>query len=215
MDILPAPDHTHAPHSHGTGWHWLDVVVAVSAVFISVVSLAVSIEHGRTMERMVDQNEKMVEASTLPILEYAGSHFGSDGKPLERITLYNRGMGPAIIDRFEIRYKGISYVTIGSLLRVCCANAIPNNKNGFLPSGIVYSNVSGSILPAREQVVPIQIDPALAGKDLPWTFDNARADIQFHACYCSVLGKCWETDFDRKHPQPVKACRVNPGEELW
>lgn len=43
-------EHGHG-HGHKTGVPWLDIIVAVSAVFISVVSLVVSIAHGRTMER--------------------------------------------------------------------------------------------------------------------------------------------------------------------
>ena len=62
----------HEGHSHGhhTGIKWLDLILAGSAIFISVVSLVVSIHHGRTMEQLVAANEKQVKASTLPILRY-------------------------------------------------------------------------------------------------------------------------------------------------
>jgi hypothetical protein len=47
-----------------------------SAIFISIVSLIVSIHHGRTMEKLVAANEKQVEASTLPILRFTNrKHF--------------------------------------------------------------------------------------------------------------------------------------------
>ena len=107
--MIPASDHSHGAHPHGSGIPWLDIVVAVSAVFISVVSLVVSIEHGKTMEKMVDQNQRMVEASTLPLLMIAGSEFDASGKPFFREVISNGGVGPAIIDRFEIRYKGVLY----------------------------------------------------------------------------------------------------------
>jgi hypothetical protein len=214
--LMPEVEHAHAPHGHGSGVPWLDVIVTVSVVFISVISLVVSIEHGKTMEKMVDQNQKMVEASTMPILNIAGSEFDTSGKPSFREVLSNGGAGPAFIDRFEIRYKGVVYTDEMALLRACCAAALlKSEKNG--QTQIRFSNVSGGILPAREEIDPITIKPDKAGIDLFNTFNVVRDtdDITYHACYCSVLNECWETDFDRKRPQPVKECRVSPNEKLW
>ena len=52
-------------HAHGprTGLPWLDLILAGSAIFISVLSLIISIHHGRTMEKLVAANEKQVKAS--------------------------------------------------------------------------------------------------------------------------------------------------------
>jgi hypothetical protein len=63
MSNLPAESEHGHTHGHKTGIPWFDVAVGASAMFISVVSLVVSIEHGRTMEKMVQQNEKMVAAT--------------------------------------------------------------------------------------------------------------------------------------------------------
>lgn len=61
--MIEHESHSHARH---TGLPWLDLILAGSAIFISIVSLIVSIHHGRTMEKLVASNEKQVEASTLP-----------------------------------------------------------------------------------------------------------------------------------------------------
>ena len=63
-------EHESHAHAHYTGLPWVDLVLAGSAIFISIVSLVVSIHHGRTMEALVAANEKQVEASTLPILRF-------------------------------------------------------------------------------------------------------------------------------------------------
>lgn len=60
MDAAEQP-HQHPAH---TGHSWLDVVLALTAMFVSVVSLVVAIEHGRTMERMADANTRMVGHSS-------------------------------------------------------------------------------------------------------------------------------------------------------
>lgn len=214
--LMPEVGHAHGPHGHGSGIPWLDVIVGLSAIFISVVSLVVSIEHGKTMEKMVDQNQKMVEASTMPILMISGSQFDGAGKPLFRNVISNGGVGPAIIDRFEIRYKGVLYSNEPDLLRACCAAAfLESKKKGH--AQVFYSNVSGFILPARGEIDAITIKPVQDGLDLFHEFIKVHDtdDLTYHACYCSVLNECWETDFDHKRPQPVKECKVSPNEKLW
>ena len=213
---MPEAGQAHAPHGHGSGIPWLDVIVTISVVFISVLSLVVSISHGKTMEKMVDQNQKMVEASTLPILMVFGREFDDSGKPMLQVTLSNSGVGPALIDRFEVRYKGVVYTDHSALLRACCAEALLKSRKSGHPQ-VFYSNISGLILPARQDFYPITVKPDKDGLDLYNALNQVRDrdDLTFYACYCSVLDECWETNFDHKRPLPVKECRVTPGEKLW
>jgi hypothetical protein len=208
--LMPETEHGHG-HEHKTGIPWLDGIIAVSVIFISVMSLVVSIEHGRSMERMVDQNQKLVVASTLPLLTVGGSMFDPvTNKPMERLILANEGVGPAIIYRFEIRYKGVAH-TPNELVSACCKQAM--GKNG---DDSVFFNISGGILPARDTRDLITIKPHGSDDKLLSVFQNSRDDMSFHACYCSVLDECWETDFAYgKRPQPVKECKVAPGDKLW
>jgi hypothetical protein len=180
------------------------------------VSLVVSIEHGKSMEKMVDQNQKLVVASTLPILTVFGRQFDDSGKPLLQVTLSNSGVGPALIDRFEVRYKGVVYTDENALLKACCAEALLKSRKSRHPQ-VFYSNVSGLILSARQDSYPITIKPDKDGLDLYNAFSRVRDgdDLTYRACYCSVLNECWETNFDHKRPQPVKECKVAPGEKLW
>jgi hypothetical protein len=209
--VIPAPEHTHGPHGHGSGIPWLDMIVAVSAVFISVVSLVVSIEHGRTMEKMVDQNERSLAAATMPILMVSIEQGVVKDQKHIRLTVKNSGVGPALIDRFEIRYKGVSYPNPTELLRACCGSTVPAGKS---IDGIDSFGVTGSILPAREAISPITINPP-APAAIFSNLEAAYRDFSWHACYCSVLDECWQTDFDQRRPTPVDKCTVNKGEKLW
>ena len=62
-------EHEGHGHHHGTGIPWLDLVLAGAAILISVISLVVSVRHGRTMERLVEANEKQVKAATLAVTD--------------------------------------------------------------------------------------------------------------------------------------------------
>ena len=215
--LMPEAGHAHAPHGHGGGVPWLDIVVGVSVVFISFVSLAVSIGHGRTMEKMVEQNQKMVDqnqklvvANTLPLLdEDLENNMNLKSNAHMRLSIKNSGVGPAIIDRFEILYKGVSYNS-------------PRGSKGLLdaifagapqPAFTSDSSVSGAILPARESINVIGVP--ITSRQTLQLLVAAEPDIKMKACYCSVLDECWETNFDHKRPQPVKECRVDPNEKLW
>jgi hypothetical protein len=217
LDQLPEVDHAHGAHAHGTGHKWLDIIVAVSAIFISVVSLVVSIEHGRTMAKMVDQNEKMVEASTMPVL-VQDSTFNSDPtdpkKAKIKVVVKNSGIGPAMIDRFEVTYKGRSYdasqSSLVEILKACCAQSLPKTEVTLLMSA---SSVTGTVLPARESITMLSIAPQT--KELFEALQGAQSDLKFNACYCSVLNECWVTDFTNQRPKPVAECKVAAGEKLW
>jgi hypothetical protein len=210
--VMPVLEHGHG-HEHKTGIPWLDGIIAVSVIFISLLSLVVSIEHGKSMEKMVDQNQKLVVASTLPLLSIYGNQFDPVTNEQQfRLILANNGVGPAIIERFELRFKGAAQ-TPDKILNACCAQALSKVGNR---SRFVYSNVSGSIVPARETRDLITIRPIGSDYKLLQAFEEARKDISMRACYCSVLDECWETDFDHsKRPQPVKECKVSPGDTLW
>jgi hypothetical protein len=214
--LMPEVEHAHGLHGHESGIRWLDVIVTVSVVFISLLSLVVSIEHGKSMEKMVDQNQKLVVASTLPILTIGGRQFDDSAKPMFQVTISNSGVGPAIIDRFEIRYKGVVYSDHMALLRACCGAALIKSQKSGHPQ-IFFSTISGHVLPARQDFYPITIKPDQDGLDLYRAFERVRNsdDLTFHACYCSVLDECWETNFDHKRPQPVNKCQVSPNEKLW
>ena len=205
-------EHGHSRH-HGTGIRWLDMIVATSAIFISVVSLVVSIAHGRVMEQLVMENRKMVAGNTMPFLTWGGSQFDPiTTQPHLRLILKNGGVGPARIDWFELRYKGILYSSGGALLNACCAAALP--KSGSRLHGALFSNVSGTMLPQRESIEVIDLMPE-AGLGLITALDNARSEIEVHACYCSVLDECWQTDFASSHPIQVKECHTPSSNTLW
>jgi hypothetical protein len=204
---MPAPEHGHG-HEHKTGIPWLDVIIAVSVIFISVLSLAVSIEHGRTMAKMVEQNQKLVVASTLPILSVGWWDLDPvTNKPLEQLNVRNDGVGPAIIEIFEVRYKGVAQTT-DTLRGACCAQTVGKALS-------YIGDISGTTLPARDTRNIFTIKPLGSENRIFQGFDKIKEDISFRACYCSVLDECWETNFDQKRPQPVKECKVATGDKLW
>jgi hypothetical protein len=173
------------------------------------VSLVVSIAHGRTMERLVDQNEKIVAADTLPFLMF----YSSDVDPQTygrrvSVELKNGGVGPAVVDWLEVRWRGKAY-SPGALIRACCAPDAPAGT-----AGIAVSNMSGYVLPARE-TAKLMVETDVKDPTVAAAFDRTRGELTARACYCSVLNECWITGFDQSRPKPVKDCRAPAGLVRW
>ncbi len=106
----------------------------------------------------------------------------------------------------------MSYGDPVSLPHACCADAVPAGK--LLPRGLVFASVSGSILPARESLEPIQIS-SKASKEVFLAVERSRSDLETRACYCSVLDECWLTDFAVARPKRVKSCAAPKDVKPW
>src|SRR5947209_7983490 len=116
-------DSPEAPHHHPghTGHRWFDIALGLSAMFVSVVTLVVAIEHGCTMERMADANPRMVEANSWPFIEFSSHNLNEKGAAEVRLVLTNEGVGPARIETFELWWRGKSMSSPTQLLTACCA----------------------------------------------------------------------------------------------
>jgi hypothetical protein len=93
MDTAGPHEHAHAPHR--TGFRWLDISLALSAFFIGLISLAVAIHHGKTMDKLVASNSYPnidIEQSNEEDL-----HDGLGQRPVLNIDLTNTGIAPARI----------------------------------------------------------------------------------------------------------------------
>ena len=198
----------HHGHARHTGLPWLDLVLAGSAVVVSVVSLVVSIGHGRTMEKLVETNALQVRASTLPILRFF--HGNVEDDRIDRLNVHldllNGGTGPAMIQWLTLSSHGAVAADPVKLLEVCCGDT------GGRAARTALNNIAtGQTLPAGKTSVLFSL-PRPSPSSPVWEILNARGrqEVRARACYCSVLDECWITDFGREAPRQVKTCGPPP-----
>jgi hypothetical protein len=203
-------EHESHSHAHHTGLPWLDLIIAGSAIFISIISLIISIQHGHTMEKLVAANEKQVKASTLPILHFAtGNALNLLGREkIIHFDLSNGGTGPAIIEWLRIKWNGQPANGPYDLLDRCC-----DRQQRPVHAG--RSDASGLTLPAGQSLTVFRMRAADAYPALYDRLNTARYKIEPEACYCSVLDECWITDFKSSRPRMVKACEPIPESQRW
>jgi hypothetical protein len=207
-----APEHHHASH---TGHRWLDLVLGVSAMFVSVVSLIVAVAHGRTMERMADANARMVEANSWPFIEFETHNADEHGDADVRLVLVNEGVGPARIETFELWWNGKPMSSRGKLMQACCSTT-PAESEQLKTAVTSVGLASPRILRAGEHVDFFEMPRSTGNSDVWAKFNIERGKIAARVCYCSVFDECWVhsagTGLPRQgqnkvtHPDRVDSC---------
>jgi hypothetical protein len=177
----------------------LDITLAVSAVFISLVSLFLAIQHGRVMERMV-------EASTWAFVtvDFANAD-PVTFEPHTRLVMVNKGVGPAKIESLELFYNGAAVPGPRTLLDAILKPGAAGRTHGF-----VISDIHGIVLSAKEELDFLDFKVAAYTPDEYKALALAMPRLDFKVCYCSVLDECSTVDTREhaRHPVTVKSCPV-------
>jgi hypothetical protein len=187
--------------------HWLEYVATGAALLISAVSLWVAVG-------TMDANTKMVAASSWPYLQINTSDGLPDGTQVLNFEVANAGVGPALVESFEVRFNGRFVHSSSELLQVCCGfdpkkprPVVVNQPNiGSWTEG----TVSDSVIRAGETRAFFHYP--LTGANLrAWTILKsavASRHLVARACYCSVFHECWQGSFIGLHAERVDSCSI-------
>ena len=196
-EMGPGPDVEHH-HHHQTGHRWLDITLACSAVFISLMSLLLALQHGKAME-------KMVEVSSWPYVWMDTANLLPDGTPRVRLMIVNKGVGPAKIGSIEVFYHGEAQPDPEHVVAAMLKVPYPP------PFAVMNSDVLNSVLSAREEASLFQISPdRVVTPEQYRTLSHEVGNLDFRVCYCSVFDECslWDSRVAAKTTPSGKACPV-------
>ena len=186
------------PHAHHRkiGVPWYDLALPIAALFVSLVSIYIAWHHGQVMKELVHQNEKLVEANSLPYLQVDGSDANG------RVTFYatNEGVGPAKIVTAELLVDGRPVQTLHQLIDACCV------KGDY--SGIATSTLYGRMVRPGDTVPYVDFPLRGSNRAQVVALDTARkaSRIATRLCYCSVFNDCWLARSDDPTPDAVNQC---------
>jgi len=187
------------PHAHHRtlGIPWYDLAIPVAALFVSFVSIFIAWHHGQVMKELVHQNEKLVEANSLPYLQIDGSNANA------RVTfdVANEGVGPAKIMSAEVFVDGRPVETLRQLIDACCG------KGDY--SGMATSTLYGRMVRPGDGVRYIDFPLKAGNVAQVVALDKARKTnrIRTRLCYCSVFNDCWVAESTDPTPNEVRECR--------
>lgn len=169
-----------------------EMLVAVSAVFIGVCALVVSLYEAKLMR-------EEQRASVLPIIELGRSHYVREDSPGKwRLSLHaeNVGIGPALIKDFRVFVDGEPHPTWRSAMGT------------LLDAGqtVSYgqSTINGRTIPPDRMITMFDLANTEVAGDIVANFER----LDFEACFCSVFDECWTTDYSSgfSGSTPVPAC---------
>ena len=180
------------------GYAFLDLIVAGSAILISCVSLFIATQQSRTME-------KTLAASNWPLLQIHTGNSDDSGNAVLNFEIQNVGVGPAIVKTFSVEYGGKRTSIPGQIIELCCGT-IPATPRKFERGDPLTNFIEKTVIRAGGNVDILQL-ARVPKNDAVWQrLNQARFKMKFHACYCSILGDCWESDLTGIDPKEVKQC---------
>ena len=172
-----------------------EMMVGVSAVFIGVCALVVSLYEANIMR--AEQR-----ASVLPLLELGRSYYVAEDRPTEdwRLEFHaeNVGIGPATVKDFRVLVDGKPHQTWNSAMGALL------ERDADVSYG--QSTINGRTVPAGRLVTMFSL------RDTELAADAAAQSgrLEFEACFCSVFDECWTTTYSQFGVAvPVEACAAD------
>jgi hypothetical protein len=186
-------------HSHRIGHRWIDIVLASSALVLSVASIILSIQNESNMRRLVTANS----------WPYIGLSHGneSNGEAIIHFDVRNAGVGPATLEKLVVTYNGQAVRTAKELLERCCARA--GSLDGIHRLSI--NVVENQVLSPRQEVSFFSLRKGDTEGAFWDKLNVERMKIGMSVCYSSVFGERWITSIGRPKPVSVKSCDALPG----
>jgi hypothetical protein len=183
---------------------WLEYGVTAVVLGISILSLWVAVG-------TEDANRRMVAAASWPFLKISDGNADEQGRPRLMFSVGNSGVGPAKVESFEVFWKGKAYSRSYELLRDCCGLDLPAYQAATYrheATPIIDDKVAGRVIRAGETVTFLDIKMGADNEKLWHALDQARRDIRYRICYCSVFDECWSNDRNDLNPARVKSCEA-------
>ena len=150
-----------------------EYIVAATALFVSLSTLGVYIYQAKVMK-------EQQHVSVWPYVEWSTGNVADF-----HIRVVNKGVGPAIIRKVEMRLDGQLMASNRALLTAVLG------PEWTMPS-LINSSLHDRVLSPGEQITPILIGDVTAGRAFE---EKLRAHrFEYRITYCSVYGDCWVSD---------------------
>ena len=171
-----------------------EMLVAVSAVFIGVCALAVSLYETKLMR-------EEQRSAVLPILELSRSYYTKSSDETRegwRLSLHadNVGIGPARIHDSVVTVDGKPYTTWRSAFGALLGSDVTISYS--------KSTINGRTIPADRSIKMFDLSNTELVVPIFAEFDR----LEFEACFCSVFDECWTTTYSSfGAAEPVAECK--------
>jgi hypothetical protein len=162
-----------------------DVIIAVSALLISAV----------TSTAVVYQTHVISQQFSATVWPYVSFDVTRQASSLN-VAMRNDGVGPALIRSVAITVDGKRVPSLNAVVDPILSKARHRYAS-------VSSIESGEVLPANQRVTLVQVN----GADATRLLMAMAPHVNLSVCYCSLLGRCWITQFNDRSEEPRDVAR--------
>ena len=145
--------------------------MAATAFFVSVCSLFIYIYQSKILS-------EQQQVAVWPYVQWARSDI--DGFQL---LASNKGVGPALVRKMDMRYKGKAINSNRELLEAVMG---PSDEVIIHNSAVLHAVISPG-----EKITFLSIPDKASGKTFAAKFN--RDEFVLNITYCSIYGRCWVT----------------------
>ncbi len=163
-----------------------DVIIACSALLISAITSAA----------LVYQTHVISQQFSATVWPYVSFDVTRQASSLS-VAMRNDGVGPALIRTIAITVDGKRVPSLNTIVDPIVSKARQTSKTNDTRA-VVSSIGSGEVLPANQQVMLVQV----GGADATRLLLAMAPHVNFSVCYCSLLGRCWITQFNDRSGEP-------------
>lgn len=186
---------------------YAEVLVSGAALVTAVAAVVITLEQTKVMREEAELERRNARIGVMPSV-WVGTHIGdSAGEAYFRIVLTNKGLGPAVIERVDVDYKGKPVGNWDELARRMAADL--GSAKDF-QGDVLFSSRSpvspGLMLEAGGDAVPLNVVESGDAEGLKLLI-RGTPHLQVTLCYCSLYGDCFRTELFRR-PQQVDACEA-------
>jgi hypothetical protein len=187
---------------------WFHIAVAASMLLSAGSALVGAMRNSATMEAMLQQNTRLVQASATPVLEFSSGNVDEkSNQPALNFNVSNGGSGPARIVWFELLLDGAATKGFSDVAKKLSPPDLAKPIRN-----VITSTPAPRLLPAGKELLLFSWPlPAPGDARSQWAaFDKERqlGRITARACYCSVLDTCWVSKMDGDLPKQVASCEA-------
>lgn len=183
----------------------MEVFVSLAALITAVAAVVITLEQTSVMREEAELERKNARLSVLPSV-WLSTYIGDvEGEGYYKIGLTNKGLGPAVIERFDVSYQGQPVYNWDELVRKM-ATHVGSDKT--FEGSVLRSTRSpvspGIMLEAGGVAYPFQTDYSMDPDGLRLLM-RASINMEISLCYCSLYEDCFRTELF-KRPLKVASC---------
>ncbi len=185
----------------------MEVFVSLAALVTAVAAVVITLEQTEVMQEEAALERTNARISVMPSV-WLSTHIGdTEDDAYFKIVLTNKGLGPAVIERFDVFYKDQPVDNWDDLARQMAADIESEKSFDGDTLGSWRSPVSpGLMLETGGTMEPLRVFTSTDADGIGLLMRGAP-DMGISVCYCSLYRDCYRTELFRR-PQEVEVCEA-------